>query len=246
MIIEYNDAQAALAEGLAGSQSAFVDLMNRCYLKKWPTPISSMSTVMLGPRSSPTARSTTIALRTIQDFPEFYKIYRRRIHLQQHQTGESEPRCSTRTRARTTSEDRATRTSPAYSLTAEDAATAAGIDRPGRRSVDEGAGAGAADDRVDALHLCQLQAVRRRRQGRRCGCLARRRTGRASIKRATSSSPAARIAQRHEGQRLLRKAVVPALVRKGRRLGEVNVTATDVPTKLQPNCTPPPTTTRWA
>lgn len=78
MIIESgNDACVVLAEGLAGSQSAFVDLMNK-EAEEMGLKNSHFVNVdgMPDPDHYSTARDlATIALRTIQDFPEFYKIY---------------------------------------------------------------------------------------------------------------------------------------------------------------------------
>ena len=78
MIIDSgNDACIVLAEGLAGSQQAFVEMMNKeaqdMGLKN--THFANVDG-MPDPDHYSTARDlATIALRTIKDFPDFYKIY---------------------------------------------------------------------------------------------------------------------------------------------------------------------------
>lgn len=72
-----NDACVVLAEGLAGSQQGFVDMMNKeaqaMGLKN--THFANVDG-MPDPDHYSTARDlATIALRTIADFPDFYKIY---------------------------------------------------------------------------------------------------------------------------------------------------------------------------
>ena len=78
MIIESgNDACVVLAEGLAGSQQAFVDLMNK-EVEGMGLKNSHFTNVdgMPDPDHYSSPRDlATIALRTIHDFPEFYKIY---------------------------------------------------------------------------------------------------------------------------------------------------------------------------
>ncbi len=78
MIIQSgNDACLVLAEGLAGSEQAFVDLMNKI-AKKIGLKNSHFANVtgLPDPNGWVTARDlATLAIRTIQDFPEYYKIY---------------------------------------------------------------------------------------------------------------------------------------------------------------------------
>lgn len=78
MIIQSgNDACLVLAEGLAGSGQAFVDLMNKT-AKQIGLKHSHFANVtgLPDPNGWVTARDlATLAIRTIKDFPEFYKIY---------------------------------------------------------------------------------------------------------------------------------------------------------------------------
>ncbi|HEV7995420.1 MAG TPA: D-alanyl-D-alanine carboxypeptidase family protein [Stellaceae bacterium] len=78
MIIQSgNDACLVLAEGLAGSEQAFVDLMNKT-AKQIGLKHSHFANVtgLPDPNGWVTARDlATLAIRTIKDFPEFYKIY---------------------------------------------------------------------------------------------------------------------------------------------------------------------------
>ena len=78
MIIQSgNDACLVLAEGLAGSEQAFVDLMNK-KAKEIGLDHSHFANVtgLPDPNGWVTARDlATLAVRTIQNFPEFYKIY---------------------------------------------------------------------------------------------------------------------------------------------------------------------------
>jgi len=72
-----NDACVVLAEGLAGSQEAFVDLMNK-KAKEIGLKDSHFANVdgLPDPNHWMTARDlATLAIRTIEDFPEYYKIY---------------------------------------------------------------------------------------------------------------------------------------------------------------------------
>jgi serine-type D-Ala-D-Ala carboxypeptidase (penicillin-binding protein 5/6) len=72
-----NDACLVLAEGLAGSQEAFVDLMNK-KAKEIGLKDSHFANVdgLPDPNHWMTARDlATLAIRTIKDFPEYYKIY---------------------------------------------------------------------------------------------------------------------------------------------------------------------------
>lgn len=72
-----NDACVVLAEGLAGSVDAFVELMNQ-KAKEIGLKDSHFANVdgLPDPNHWMTARDlTTLALRTIKDFPEYYKIY---------------------------------------------------------------------------------------------------------------------------------------------------------------------------
>lgn len=72
-----NDACLVLAEGLAGSQEAFVDLMNQ-KAKEIGLKDSHFANVdgLPDPNHWMTARDlATLAIRTIKDFPEYYKIY---------------------------------------------------------------------------------------------------------------------------------------------------------------------------
>ncbi len=78
MIIQSgNDACLVLAEGLAGSEQAFVDLMNKT-AKEIGLKSSHFANVtgLPDPNGWVTARDlATLAIRTIKDFPEYYKIY---------------------------------------------------------------------------------------------------------------------------------------------------------------------------
>jgi serine-type D-Ala-D-Ala carboxypeptidase (penicillin-binding protein 5/6) len=78
MIVESgNDACLVLAQGLAGSESAFVDLMNK-KAKEIGLKDSHFNNVtgLPDPDHWTTARDlATLAIRTIQDFPEYYKLY---------------------------------------------------------------------------------------------------------------------------------------------------------------------------
>jgi serine-type D-Ala-D-Ala carboxypeptidase (penicillin-binding protein 5/6) len=78
MIIDSgNDACLVLAQGLAGSESAFVDRMNK-KAKEIGLNNSHFANVtgLPDPDHWTTARDlATLAIRTIQDFPQFYKIY---------------------------------------------------------------------------------------------------------------------------------------------------------------------------
>jgi D-alanyl-D-alanine carboxypeptidase (penicillin-binding protein 5/6) len=72
-----NDACVALAEGLAGSQQAFVDLMNE-KAKEIGLVNSHFNDVdgLPDPNHYMTARDlATLALRTVRDFPEYYHYY---------------------------------------------------------------------------------------------------------------------------------------------------------------------------
>jgi serine-type D-Ala-D-Ala carboxypeptidase (penicillin-binding protein 5/6) len=78
MIIQSgNDACVVLAEGLAGSEQAFVDLMNE-KAKEIGLKDSHFANVdgLPDPNHWMTARDLAIlAVRTIKDFPDYYKIY---------------------------------------------------------------------------------------------------------------------------------------------------------------------------
>src|SRR5262249_39134957 len=78
MIIESgNDACLVLAEGLAGSESAFVDLMNQ-KAQEIGLKDSHFANVdgLPNPDHWMTARDlATLAMRTIQDFPDYYHYY---------------------------------------------------------------------------------------------------------------------------------------------------------------------------
>ncbi len=78
MIIQSgNDACLVLAEGLAGSEEAFVELMNQ-KAKEIGLKDSHFANVdgLPDPNHWMTARDlSTLAIRTIKDFPEYYKIY---------------------------------------------------------------------------------------------------------------------------------------------------------------------------
>jgi serine-type D-Ala-D-Ala carboxypeptidase (penicillin-binding protein 5/6) len=78
MIIQSgNDACVVLAEGLAGSVQAFVDLMNQ-KAKQIGLKDSHFTNVdgLPDPDHWMTARDlATLAVRTIKDFPDYYKIY---------------------------------------------------------------------------------------------------------------------------------------------------------------------------
>jgi D-alanyl-D-alanine carboxypeptidase (penicillin-binding protein 5/6) len=72
-----NDACVVLAQGLAGSVEAFVDLMNE-KAKAIGLKDSHFANVdgLPDPNEWVTARDlATLAMRTIKDFPEYYKIY---------------------------------------------------------------------------------------------------------------------------------------------------------------------------
>ena len=72
-----NDACVVLAQGLAGSVEAFVDLMNQ-KAKEIGLKDSHFANVdgLPDPNHWMTARDlATLAIRTIKDFPEYYKIY---------------------------------------------------------------------------------------------------------------------------------------------------------------------------
>ncbi len=72
-----NDACVVLAQGLAGSVEAFVDLMNQ-KAKEIGLENSHFANVdgLPDPNEWTTARDlATLAIRTIKDFPEYYKIY---------------------------------------------------------------------------------------------------------------------------------------------------------------------------
>jgi serine-type D-Ala-D-Ala carboxypeptidase (penicillin-binding protein 5/6) len=72
-----NDACLVLAQGLAGSEQAFVDLMNQT-AKKIGLKNSHFANVdgLPNPDHWMTARDlATLAWRTMKDFPEYYKIY---------------------------------------------------------------------------------------------------------------------------------------------------------------------------
>jgi serine-type D-Ala-D-Ala carboxypeptidase (penicillin-binding protein 5/6) len=78
MIIQSgNDACLVLAQGLAGSEPAFVDLMNQT-AKKIGLKNSHFANVtgLPDPDGWVTARDlATLAIHTIKDFPQYYKIY---------------------------------------------------------------------------------------------------------------------------------------------------------------------------
>jgi D-alanyl-D-alanine carboxypeptidase (penicillin-binding protein 5/6) len=78
MIIQSgNDACVVLAEGLAGSEQAFVDLMNQ-KANEIGLKDSHFANVdgLPDPNHWMTARDlATLAVRTIKDFPDYYKIY---------------------------------------------------------------------------------------------------------------------------------------------------------------------------
>ena len=72
-----NDACVVLAQGLAGSVEAFVDLMNQ-KAKEIGLKDSHFANVdgLPDPNHWMTARDlATLAIRTIKDFPDYYKIY---------------------------------------------------------------------------------------------------------------------------------------------------------------------------
>jgi serine-type D-Ala-D-Ala carboxypeptidase (penicillin-binding protein 5/6) len=72
-----NDACLVLAQGLAGSEAAFVDLMNR-KAKEIGLKDSHFNNVsgLPDPDHWMTARDlATLAIRTIEDFPQFYQLY---------------------------------------------------------------------------------------------------------------------------------------------------------------------------
>ena len=72
-----NDACVVLAEGLAGSEAAFVEEMNR-KAKEIGLKNSHFANVdgLPNPDHWMTARDlATVAMRTIKDFPQFYEIY---------------------------------------------------------------------------------------------------------------------------------------------------------------------------
>jgi len=72
-----NDSCIVLAEGLAGSETAFVDIMNE-KAKQIGLKDSHFANVdgLPSPEHWMTARDlASLAIRTIEDFPEFYKIY---------------------------------------------------------------------------------------------------------------------------------------------------------------------------
>jgi D-alanyl-D-alanine carboxypeptidase (penicillin-binding protein 5/6) len=72
-----NDACVVLAQGLAGSVEAFVDLMNE-KAKAIGLKDSHFANVdgLPDPNEWVTARDlATLALRTVKDFPEYYKLY---------------------------------------------------------------------------------------------------------------------------------------------------------------------------
>jgi serine-type D-Ala-D-Ala carboxypeptidase (penicillin-binding protein 5/6) len=72
-----NDACVALAEGLAGSVEAFVDIMNQ-KAKEIGLKDTHFTNVdgLPDPNEWSTARDlATVAIRTIKDFPEYYKMY---------------------------------------------------------------------------------------------------------------------------------------------------------------------------
>jgi serine-type D-Ala-D-Ala carboxypeptidase (penicillin-binding protein 5/6) len=72
-----NDACIVLAEGLAGSERAFLDQMNEKG-KRIGLTDSNFANVdgLPNPEHYMTARDlATVALRTVEDFPEYYKIY---------------------------------------------------------------------------------------------------------------------------------------------------------------------------
>jgi serine-type D-Ala-D-Ala carboxypeptidase (penicillin-binding protein 5/6) len=72
-----NDACVVLAEGLAGSVEAFVDIMNQ-KAKEIGLKDSHFTNVdgLPDPNEWSTARDlATVAIRTIKDFPEYYKMY---------------------------------------------------------------------------------------------------------------------------------------------------------------------------
>jgi serine-type D-Ala-D-Ala carboxypeptidase (penicillin-binding protein 5/6) len=72
-----NDACVVLAEGLAGSVPAFVDLMNQKAKEIGLTDSHFVNVDGLpDPNEWMTARDlATLAIRTIKDFPEYYKMY---------------------------------------------------------------------------------------------------------------------------------------------------------------------------
>ena len=78
MIIQSgNDACIALAEAIAGSEPAFVDMMNRQAQRMGLTATHYMNATGLGdPQHYTTARDlATLARAIIRDFPEYYPIY---------------------------------------------------------------------------------------------------------------------------------------------------------------------------
>ena len=85
-----NDACVVLAEGLAGSEPAFVEQMNQ-KAKEIGLTNSHFANVdgLPNPEHWMTAHDlATVAMRTIEDFPRFYEYLRREgIHLQQDHAG---------------------------------------------------------------------------------------------------------------------------------------------------------------
>jgi len=78
-----NDACVVLAEGLAGSEDAFVDLMNQ-KAKEIGLAHSHFANVdgLPHPDHYVTARDlATLAIRTIQDFPEYYRYYSEKEYI---------------------------------------------------------------------------------------------------------------------------------------------------------------------
>ena len=81
MIIQSgNDACIALAEAIAGSEAAFVDMMNRQAQRMGLAGTHYMNATGLGdPQHYTTARDLSLLARAIiRDFPEYLPIMRRR------------------------------------------------------------------------------------------------------------------------------------------------------------------------
>ena len=139
-----NDACVVLAEGLAGSEAAFVEQMNQ-KAKEIGLTNSHFANVdgLPNPDHWMTARDlATVAMRTIKDFPQFYEIYgEKEFTYQQDHAGEPQSAALQGSRRRRV-EDRPYRGSRLQPGRIRQARRPPGPGRAERSAVVEGAGAG--------------------------------------------------------------------------------------------------------
>ena len=223
MIIQSgNDACLVLAEGLAGSEEAFVELMNQ-KAKEIGLKDSHFANVdgLPNPDHWMTARDlATLSIRTIKDFPEYIRSITDKWNIDfnnikqgnrnplLYKGGGADGLKTGHTEEAGLQPDRLGQ-----------ARRAAHHHRARRLADDEGARPGErAADRMGVSRIQRLQAGRGRRQGRGCRGMARRRAESAADRRQGSGrDPAAQGAQGDEGHGRIRPPDPGARSRRARR-----------------------------